>query len=569
MNNHSAAKVIQGNFPGGVPAQLRPQSPQTVQPRAAVSSQRRPQTYQELTAQAHQRSSAARTIQPAAAGNGSAFSLPPHLSNLARRPGQRLPPAVRQKMEAFFGADFSDVQVRVGPEAGSIGALAFTQGSDIYFAPGQYNPATAYGQQLLAHELTHVAQQRAGRVRNPFGAGVAVVHDAALEAEAERMGARAALYRMPAQPKMAPVAAVQRSTPTHVSGPVRVAGDSYRITAVDGHQPVGSVMLHARDRSRIELTDLGVAGAHRGRGYGQVLLKSALRAGLRMGKKRVALSSQDDGTGKLTQWYKSLGFKQVGADGRGYARMEAPISRVLSGTAQRRLASPPAAVQRRAAGGKKCGCGCGGCGKGKGKSSRATQSSLRFHPWHRGGAVQLASPDPRGGKEQVNPGYQREVDFNPDALEPVSTAGPRAAFGGGKKTGSDGKMYAEAIFGDTACLCTQGKSATSMSPQPGSFQFFGGQWNFPYTSENANWQKCVKAPESIADNIKESDKRFMNETLAKEAKLADLAQQKWQTCERKTGKPQSICEQQWEQHWSYLQNLYNPSQSSGSSSQKK
>ena len=35
-------------------------------------------------------------------------------------------------------------------------------------------------------------QQRAGRVRNPLGSGVAVVQDPALEAEAERMGLRAA-----------------------------------------------------------------------------------------------------------------------------------------------------------------------------------------------------------------------------------------------------------------------------------------------------------------------------------------------------------------------------------------
>ena len=37
-----------------------------------------------------------------------------------------------------------------------------------------------------------MVQQRAGRVRNPLGAGVAVVQDPALEAEAERMGLRAA-----------------------------------------------------------------------------------------------------------------------------------------------------------------------------------------------------------------------------------------------------------------------------------------------------------------------------------------------------------------------------------------
>jgi hypothetical protein len=58
----------------------------------------------------------------------------------------------------------------------------------MHFAPGYYSPHTPQGQRLLAHELAHVLQQRAGRVRNPFGQGVAVVQDAALEAEADRAG---------------------------------------------------------------------------------------------------------------------------------------------------------------------------------------------------------------------------------------------------------------------------------------------------------------------------------------------------------------------------------------------
>jgi hypothetical protein len=51
------------------------------------------------------------------------------------------------------------------------------------------------GQALLGHELTHVVQQRAGRVRNPYASGIAVVQDPALEAEADRMGWQAAAHR--------------------------------------------------------------------------------------------------------------------------------------------------------------------------------------------------------------------------------------------------------------------------------------------------------------------------------------------------------------------------------------
>jgi hypothetical protein len=107
--------------------------------------------------------------------------------------GQPLPSEVRSKMEAAFGTDFSDVRVHVGHEASRIGAIAYTWGSNIHFAPGHYNPHTLQGQKVLGHELWHVVQQKAGRVKNPFGGGVAVVQDHALEAEADRMGEKAAL----------------------------------------------------------------------------------------------------------------------------------------------------------------------------------------------------------------------------------------------------------------------------------------------------------------------------------------------------------------------------------------
>jgi hypothetical protein len=107
--------------------------------------------------------------------------------------GLPIPDQVRAKMETAFGADFSDVRVHVGQEASALGAIAYTWGSNIHFAPGQYNPNTIQGQKLLGHELWHVVQQRAGRVSNPFGGGVAVVQDHALEAEADRMGIKAAM----------------------------------------------------------------------------------------------------------------------------------------------------------------------------------------------------------------------------------------------------------------------------------------------------------------------------------------------------------------------------------------
>ncbi|HEV3471553.1 MAG TPA: DUF4157 domain-containing protein [Pyrinomonadaceae bacterium] len=114
--------------------------------------------------------------------------------------GQPLPEDVRAKMEAAFGASFSDVRVHVGHEASRIGAIAYTWGSNIHFAPGHYNPHTLQGQKVLGHELWHVVQQKAGRVKNPFGSGVAVVQDHSLEAEADRMGLKAALTPLMRKP---------------------------------------------------------------------------------------------------------------------------------------------------------------------------------------------------------------------------------------------------------------------------------------------------------------------------------------------------------------------------------
>jgi hypothetical protein len=68
-------------------------------------------------------------------------------------------------MEAALSADFSGVRVHEDHGATMLGVRAFTQGSEIHFAPGAYAPHSAAGQTLLGHELSHVVQQRQGRVQ--------------------------------------------------------------------------------------------------------------------------------------------------------------------------------------------------------------------------------------------------------------------------------------------------------------------------------------------------------------------------------------------------------------------
>lgn len=106
--------------------------------------------------------------------------------------GERMPTVVRQKMEVAFGTDFSNIRIHQGTEAPSIGAAAYTRGEHIHFAPGKYDPKSDLGQQLLGHELTHVMQQRAGKVAMSPNQDVSINTDTQLESEADKLGMKAA-----------------------------------------------------------------------------------------------------------------------------------------------------------------------------------------------------------------------------------------------------------------------------------------------------------------------------------------------------------------------------------------
>jgi hypothetical protein len=73
-------------------------------------------------------------------------------------------------MSGRFGNDFSGVKIHTDSEAIQLNrdlkAKAFTTGSDIYFNHGQYQPHSDDGKRLLAHELSHVVQQREGKKDN-------------------------------------------------------------------------------------------------------------------------------------------------------------------------------------------------------------------------------------------------------------------------------------------------------------------------------------------------------------------------------------------------------------------
>jgi Domain of unknown function (DUF4157) len=82
----------------------------------------------------------------------------------ARGSGQQLPERVRGPLERAFGADFARVRLHTDVQADQLSralqAQAFTTGRDIFFRRGEYDADSTRGQHTLAHELTHVVQQR-------------------------------------------------------------------------------------------------------------------------------------------------------------------------------------------------------------------------------------------------------------------------------------------------------------------------------------------------------------------------------------------------------------------------
>jgi len=97
---------------------------------------------------------------------------------VGRGGGTPLEPAVRQRMEASFGTDFSDVRVHAGGTAAAsaqaVDAHAYTVGNEIVLGDGQ-TPGSASHERTLAHELTHVVQQRSGPVDGtPMAGGISV-----------------------------------------------------------------------------------------------------------------------------------------------------------------------------------------------------------------------------------------------------------------------------------------------------------------------------------------------------------------------------------------------------------
>jgi uncharacterized protein DUF4157 len=134
-------------------------------------------------------------LQRRAAHPSSPVAVPPIVHDVLSSPGRPLDAGTRGFMESRFGRDFSHVRVhddaRAAASARAVDAHAYTVGENIFFATDRYDPQSAPGRRLLAHELAHTVQQH-GLQRSTTGVSMpSSAEDRRLEHEADALAAAA------------------------------------------------------------------------------------------------------------------------------------------------------------------------------------------------------------------------------------------------------------------------------------------------------------------------------------------------------------------------------------------
>jgi pyrrolidone-carboxylate peptidase len=140
-------------------------------------------------------------LQRAAIGSPPVGDMPPIVYDVLRSPGEPLKAETRALMEQRFEQDFSRVRVHTDQQAAdsarAVDALAYTVGNNVVFGSGLFQPRSVSGQQLLAHELTHVIQQSTNAPS--ISLGVSAI-DPSPHAEAEARNAEISARTEPQRP---------------------------------------------------------------------------------------------------------------------------------------------------------------------------------------------------------------------------------------------------------------------------------------------------------------------------------------------------------------------------------
>ncbi|MFH8472095.1 DUF4157 domain-containing protein [Streptomyces sp. NPDC018000] len=152
--------------------------------------------------------------------------------------GQPLDTDTRTDLEGRMGADFSDVRIHTGSaaheSAKGVGAHAYTVGNNVVFQRDAYDPSSPQGRTTLAHELTHVIQQRNGPVEGTEAPGGIRVSDPSDRFEREAV---ANADRVLADPAPAPASAAATGTAGHDSSPVATPAVQRAATEDEDEQP--------------------------------------------------------------------------------------------------------------------------------------------------------------------------------------------------------------------------------------------------------------------------------------------------------------------------------------------
>lgn len=187
-------------------------------------------------------------LQRHATGRGPR-TAPAVVHRVLAEPGRPLDHGTRMALQARLGHDFSRVRVhtddRAAESARTVGARAYTVGAHLSFAAGEYQPQTAAGQRLIAHELTHVLQQGHG----PAGVAPdlevgAADHPAEREAEtvAEGLAGAVAGAAAPTLRRACP------ATPTNIAAAALLP---FPCTTGDAKAVVGSTVQFCQDSTEL------------------------------------------------------------------------------------------------------------------------------------------------------------------------------------------------------------------------------------------------------------------------------------------------------------------------------
>ncbi len=193
----------------------------------------------------------------------SAALLPADVTSVIQRKGEGSPlnTGARSFMESRLGHDFSNVRTHTDAAASQaarqLHAQAFTAGRDIYFGAGRFQPGTREGQKLLAHELTHVVQQRSGAVGPPSSKPIIDTPGDVFEQQADAAGEAVVRGEVTPRSVLGRAPAVQRAPDDGLKGKMREEIE----VPVDEPLKVPALKASPRDKNNLKELYTKAAGA--------------------------------------------------------------------------------------------------------------------------------------------------------------------------------------------------------------------------------------------------------------------------------------------------------------------